>query len=257
MDNPVSLEYKTLISNSNAYFDIQEACNIINGIEYKDIFEDRSYNGFLNIDRYKAKLDSLTSLLRIDVKYQQEGYFSLGDSLLEDLISLKSNFVKSDGSIKHIHFKLEKANGGQHLDINQSHFKEFIEAAHESLINLLNESEEEKTKEIKFKSLFSGRNTEYDFLFVYSALRDLKIVNNQGVSLLKTRGKAILWAFIDILHEKRIITRKAENIIMSDFWEYLNGSGLSPKKPHREGKSFEEIKRNVKSYFANHYNPPN
>lgn len=252
MNNPYLSEYIELISESNAYFDIQEGVIYLQGEEVKEIDVQKRYNGFNSVERYEAKLKALSSLLKPDVKLQQLGHHQLGNSILGDLKSLLSKFIQCDRGIVHINFKLKKAERVENLLITQNHFSPFIESAYENLCLLLN------VPEVEFRRIFSGGNSEYDYHFVNNALRDLKIVNNDGESSLRKRSIGILWAFIDVLVENKVIIRKTEEQLMRSFWIYTKGVGKAPMKPHRnDSKSFKSVLKKVEEYFLSNYSPPN
>lgn len=221
------------------------------------IDEQKTYNGFNSVVRYEAKLSSLASLLKPDVEIEQSGHHFMARSYIKKLEPLLQYFVKSEKSINHLCFTLDKAERVKQLSITQVDFSEYIEKAYQSLTTLLNVSVLEKEVEEEFKRLFSGRNAEYDFQFVNNALRDLKIVNSHGELSIGERGKGILWALIDILTEEMIVFKKSEEKIMELFWYYTRGGDKAPVKPHRESISFKSNLKKVKQYFADHYTRPN
>ncbi|MEQ7800174.1 hypothetical protein ABDJ41_10200 [Pedobacter sp. ASV1-7] len=247
-------EYKSLVGQANAYFDLQRGTTLDSerGVEQSFLIEEVLYNNYRSLDRYKAKLKSLTTLLEVDIRYIEDAQkFGIGkdSSLIDELEELERLFIDKNGVISHKGFKLVQPNTGNIIKIEQGYYAEFIRAAYDS-VHYLNGLLE---VEVEFRSIFNGSNSVVDknIAMVDGVLVDLGITNIQGDSIIKPRNKGTVWMLIDILKENNILKISSELVYINAFWKYIKASGKPPSKPHRESKLYSSKLIGVKDLLKN------
>jgi len=247
------LEYRNLIENARAFFEIQHGVTHNKEHDFKQtiVIEHSSYNGYNNIKRFKAKLKSLSILLELDIEQilerQKLSNLHIDDTIIMVLLELESLFNIADNQITHKNFVLEQPNTTR-VNIDQSYFEEYIKIAYESIKNL----NLEHVVRGKFEKLFIGHPNEQtdNITRVEKALHDLKIVDKNGASILTIRGKAILWALITFLKIKKIIKEESEEVYINIFWKLIKGNGKAPIKPHRDTNAYERAEKTIIGYFS-------
>lgn len=232
-------EYKELINKADAFYEIQIGCTIDQGESNPVIIETIIYNGYSSPKKFKAKLYSLTSILREEIESYYElkdaGFTLYGDTLFEDIDALKLNFKVSDKKIRHLKYHLQTATGTESRPNIAALFSEFINISYYSLEELLNDNQAKL-----LESIFSRREKrQQDLIFVNNVFKERNIVNDEGKSVLRARKKFLLWTVIDVLREQHIINKNLpEALYMSFFWKYTRGEGKPPEKKHIEAKSY-------------------
>lgn len=251
MNIPVFEEYKTLIGEAEAFFDIQDGVTKIDGAEYENFDEILTYNGYNTPRRFKAKLKSLSAWLEYEIeqtKIMVEAGLSANSVLLKHLAELEKRFiVNPDNTIYHSKFQLKQTSRTAKIHITQHHYQDFINNAYESIRHLNTSFQIEK----EFHNLFIGdypiRKKRIEI--VDTALTDLGIVDAQKQCKLTIRRKAIIGAIIVFLIDKEIIAPISQRDSLRIFWRYLNGLGNPPEKINKASYSFPKAESIVKHYF--------
>lgn len=224
-------QYEKLIKNADVHFCIQKGVTRDGG---QDIIESLTYNGYLNVLDFKAKLTSLSILIRRNIETYYElkeiGLLTLeGIDIFNRLTELK--YIFSD-TLTHNNFKFTSSvllipNETLELQISQ-----FILVAKENLDTLL------KEPVMTIENILVDIN---NLKLVDRLLKENGVVDNMGVCMLTERKTSFLWAVIDCLKDKEIINiTPHEKIIGQAFWIYIKGKNKLPYPPHRNEKGYEK-----------------
>ncbi|MBC8053306.1 MAG: hypothetical protein H7Y13_09590 [Sphingobacteriaceae bacterium] len=234
-------QYKSLIIKAKGEFQIDVVIHTIghrdsNEYEEKQVdLQTTKFNGYEPLERFKAKLKSLSIILETE--------YLLGDSsILSELKPLKDVFSQASNQIQH---KAFEATSNVGYEPTENDFQEYIVEAYNSLTTLIDYLENE------FLNLFIGneKKVKDNKMLVDRILVEFKLIDKYGESLLTERGKAIAWVVIDLLIEGNVIKKVPERDLITKFWKYIKGSGNPPIKPHRTSDTYKKTKSKLAKYL--------